>query len=218
MIRFHDPIPLIQLETLRTADYWPGAVVTVSHQYLFGPSATRGVTGAVMLVVDRTESLNADGHSIAYGLLYVGALIGSTSYIAPSAVVASWSSPVLTLESNVYTLPTVGHGPFRLDVPNDSAATNPWEAGDFIQLCDQYGTVRDAKVVIDEVGVDSITIDASTLTGGVTPVATDIVRVSKYGNSVARQKALWVYVADATNLLDGDAPKDYVTAAAPEES
>jgi len=217
VIRFHDPIPLIQLETLRTADYWPGDVVTVSHQYLFGPSATRGVTGAVMLVVDRTEALNADGHSIAYGLLYVGALIGSTSYIAPSAVVASWSSPVLTLESNVYTLPTVRHGPFRLDVPNDSAAFNPWEVGDNVQLCDQYGTVRVAKVGVDAVGASTLTLATADL-GATVPAATDIVRVSKYGNSAARQRALWVYVADATDLLDGDAPKDYVTAAAPEES
>lgn len=217
VIRMHAPIPLIQLETLRTADYWPGDVVTVSHQYLFGPTATRGVTSAVMLVVDRTESLNEDSHSIAYGLLYVGALTGTTSYIAPSAVVDSWLSPTATLAANTYTIATAGRGPFRLDVPDDTATTNPWAVGDNVQLCDQYGTVRVAKVGVDAVGASSLTLSTADL-GGTVPAATDIIRVAKYGNSVAAQKTNWVYVADATNLLDGDDPKRYVFAAAPEES
>lgn len=213
VIRLHDPIPLITLETLRTADFWPGDVVHVSHQYLFGPSATRSVTNGVMLVVDRAEILGKDGHSIRYGLRYVGAVTGSTSYIAPSAVVASWSSPTLTLTSNVYTSAT--YGPFESDVPDDDDATNPWESADKIQICDQYGTVRDASVTVDTDGIGTDTLKLDTGTLSVTPVAGDIVRVAAYSTSVTRQQDLWIYVADSSNQLGGAASdKKYVYATA----
>jgi hypothetical protein len=218
VIRFHDPIPLIQLETLRTADFWPGNVVQVSHQYLFGASATRSLTNGVMLVVERSESLTEGGHTIRYGLLYVGALIGDTSYIAPSAVVASYSDPNITLTANVYTIATAGRGPFRLDVPNDTGS-GPWEFADEIQICDEYGTVIAGSESVSIVSVSDDTIEIDTGDISTDPVAGNIVRVASYANSVARQRGLWVYVADANNLLNGaDASKKYVTAVPTPES
>jgi hypothetical protein len=206
VVRYHQPIPRIKLETTRVANFYPGQVVQVSHDLIFAPDATRSVTSAVMLVVGRTEQLDGQSHSIVYDLDYVGAIYERQGKIAPSAEVASWSAPNATLTSNKFTDDT--YGPLNLDVPNDTGS-GPWEFADVVQLCDLYGTVIHAALSIVSVSDDTIELDPAEY-GGTPPSPTDIIRPAVYGSSVARQTALFVYIADANNSLDGDDPYEYV--------
>ena len=206
VILYHNPIPILTLETTRLANYWPGDVVSVTHPFIFGAAAVRSVTNAAMLVIGRTEVLDFNGHSIRYELAFVGALYTRTGRIAPAARVVNYTealSLILTTQ-NVYTSSTEGQGLFRQDVPEDTDLTDLWEVGDYIQICDEYGTVRAGNdaVLITAVGDQTLTIDDTTL--GTNPVANDIIRVSAYGSATEDQQDRFCFIANATNRLGVD--------------
>jgi len=207
VILYHNPIPIITLETTRLANYWPGDVVSVTHPFIFGAAAVRSVTNAAMLVIGRTEVLDFNGHSIRYELAFVGALYTKTARIAPAARVSSYAgaSSTINVVTNVFTSSTEGEGIFRRDVPDDTSLTDLWEVGDYIQICDEYGTVRagNEAVEITAVADDQITVNAATI-GGSTPVADDIIRISAYGNASTDQKSRFCFIANATNRLGVD--------------
>jgi hypothetical protein len=201
IVLYHVPIARITMETTRLASYWPGDVVQVSHSLIFGQNATRGVSAAAMLVVGRTEILSSDGHSIRYELDYVGALYNRQGRIAPSARVSSFvagaGTGTITVVPRVYT--HVDHGHFHRDVPDDTSVQNLFDAGDIIQVCNEYGTVivGSEAVLVVAVSDDTLKVDAATYSTA--PQADDIVRVSAYANCTVSQQSRWIWVADANN-------------------
>ena len=215
--RFHLPIPVISIETLRTADFYPGDVVSVTHEHLFGNDGTKGLTDAACLVASRTEVLGDEGHTIRYELLYVGFIYNRVGYIAPSAKITGYATgaggtSTLTLLVNAFT--DAAQGPFARDCPDDVDSSQPWQVGDEVQIVDQYGTVVHAGVTISFVADDEITLDVQPVPAPTTTAGQeDIVRVASYDSSVATQKATWAFVADNVNTLGAanDDPYEYTS-------
>lgn len=198
--RFAGPIIEYTLSALSGADHWPGDVVSVTGSGLLA-GGERGLTNAVCQVTGRREQLDDSAHLIHFTLRYVGELYASVGFIAPSAVVASWDAgtTTITFEANTYT-----------DSAGPALATDGagFVDGDVVQLVDKYGTVRDVSAT-----VTASTANTATVSGmGVTPAATDVLRVVTYANAADSQHDDWAWIADADGLLDGaDPPNQYVT-------
>lgn len=199
--RYHLPMPVLSVSGLRTADFWIGDTVAVTLDHVPDGGA-RGMTDAACLVVGRQETLDETGHAIALDLLYVGQGLRG-AYIAPSAVVSavtgSGPSYTLTVEANAYTDAT--YGPLGLDALG-------FASGDIVQLCDQYGAVRDASVTVGTVSGSSIPITGCS----VTPAVGDVLRVAAYTGATTTQQEAWAFIADASDVLGSDPAKEYTTA------
>ncbi len=203
--RWHKPIPSVKLKTKTTSNFDKGDVVEVTHEFIFATDAegTLGVTDAPMQVTARTENLGEDDHSINYEFLNVGALYNKSGWIAPSAEVTAWTGA-----SNKVT---VDHDIFSAD--SDDPINPDWEGfalNDYIQICDQYGTVRPGASAIKIIGVTGggniFELHGSYAPGpGDEPVAGDIVRVAAHGSASTTQKADWVFKSDDNNELSGGA-------------
>jgi len=202
--RYHDPISEWSLSCLRTADFWPGDVVQVTHDKILS-SGAQGVTAALCLVVARREVLDDTGWQIGLRVWHVGEIYDSVRFIAPSAKVASVAAGgagefTLTVAANQYT---------STDGPALTADASGFAVNDKAQLVTKYGVIRDADVTVSAVSGNDITITGC----GVTPVATDVLRVAEYGTATTSQRAAWAFISDADNLLGGTDPaNEYVTA------
>lgn len=197
--RYHDPIIEWQVECLATANYWPGDVVSITHNLLWA-GASQGVANAVCLVAGRKEALDEAGHTIHYRLWYVGEVFGAVGYIAPSGQVQSWASASskLTIKANTFTSPTD---------PNLATDAAGFAINDVCQLTDEFGTVRDSSFTITNIAGNTLTVSGM----GVTPVDGDIVRVVKYDSAVTSQQDDWAFVAEADGTLNGDTAKDWTS-------
>lgn len=197
--RFHAPIIEYSLECLSTADYWPGEVVSITHDKLIAGSVV-GVTSAVCLVTSRREALDEQGHTIFYRLLNVGEVFGDVGYIAPSAQVASWAAGTskLTVKANTFT--SSADEVLSTDVAG-------FAVNDVLQLTDEYGTVRDGGFIATTILGHVITTSGM----GVTPVDGDIVRVATYTSLVTSQKEDWAFTSQADGTLSSDTAKDYTS-------
>ena len=199
--RYHDPIAEWSFSCLRTADFWPGDVVSITHDKILAAGA-QGVTSALCLVVARREVLDDSGWSIGLRVWYVGEIYDATGLIAPSAEVVSWdgATNTITVKANEYT---------STDGPAFTDDASGFAVNDVVQLVDQFGAVRDASATVTAVSGNDITVSGM----GVTPVAGDVVRVATYASAISTQQTAWAFIADANNLLDGtDDAKEYVTA------
>tara|TARA_R100000655_G_scaffold6827_4_gene19176 strand:- start:2482 stop:4734 length:2253 start_codon:yes stop_codon:yes gene_type:complete len=204
--RFHDPIPVVQLSCLATADFEIGAVVAVTHPFIFKADATRGASAASMLIVERREVFTDEEHRIDYTLLNVGLIHPRSGYIAPSGRVKSSPSPsaaVFTIETNDFTTSaTLEDDPFAADIGG-------FAVGDKLEVLNQFGAPTGAT----NLEIQAIAGNQITLTGAASPapVAGDIVRPARYAQSVTTQQDNWLFVADASNQLGGADPKTYRT-------
>ena len=203
---FHNPMPMITLETLRTVDVYPGELCRLTHSLLMGLDGTRGLSTVRALCVGRTEQLADAGHTIRFDLLLVGA--GYTSdpaWIAPSAQVAvgGWNAGTheVTVEANAFQ---------TITSPIDTDAGG-FLAGDVIQVCDELGTVRtghDAVSVVSVVG-NVIELDPATLPAVPAIADGDVLRVSEYTSAASAQQEKWTFVSDVNGALGADNAKEW---------
>ena len=204
--RFHDPIPVIMLSCLATADFEIGAVVSVTHPFIFKEDATRGAVAASMLIVGRREVFTDEDHRIDYTLLNVGLIHPRAGYIAPSGRVKSSPAPsatVFTIETNDFTSTSaLEDDPFTADIGG-------FAVGDKLEVLNQFGAPTGAT----NLEIQAIAGNQITLTGAASPapVAGDIIRPARYAQSVTTQQDNWIYIADASNQLGAADPKTYRT-------
>lgn len=135
-------------------------------------------------------------------LLLVGLLQPNARQIAPSALVASVASLVVTLSANTYT-PTLAPGQ-----TNDAYG---WAVGDVVQISTRDGSTIRGTATITAVtpATPSITLDA--VPGGTT--AGDLIEPADYDDASAAQVAAWAYLADSNDALGvGDDPAHEWTA------
>ena len=136
--RWHEPIASIQIQTNQDVNVWPGDPCTLTHEKVYAADGTLGVVDALYLVESRKESLTDAGHLFSYTLLYVGALYDTAPVqIAPACEVISWTLGTLTItvESDTF-VGTDG-------APTGDEDVRGFEAGDKIQLCDEFGALID---------------------------------------------------------------------------
>lgn len=204
LARFHRPPPALWVEVLRTADHWPGDVVRLTHPRLLANGA-EGLSGATCLVVGRQELINGpelgqsgEGfrHTIGLSLLYVGGIYNQQGLLGPSARVASYSAQVFTVEASDFVTST---SPAAFDA-------RLFAADDVVQLLDQYGTLREAGLVVDSVTDTTISITSAP---SVTPAAGDILVPDQWSAQVEAQRALWASLADTSDQLGGDEGNTY---------
>ena len=203
--RYHDPIPIVSLVCQSTADFEIGAVVKLTHPFIFQGDATRGASAASALIISRREGFSDEEHVIAYEMMLVGIIHPRDGWIAPSGTVAASPSPtssVFTINANDYTSTTLGDdNPFVLDISG-------FDVGDVLELLDEFGTPRATNMTIQSIAGNQITLTGA---ASATPAAGDIVRPARYAQSIQAQKDDWIYVASASNLLGSDLPKTYRT-------
>lgn len=198
--RWHRPIPLIEIETLRTINVWPGDVVDLTHPLFMGTAGSRSLVAARCLVSGRTERLDEESHFIKYELRLVGLIYARTGYIAPSATVVAWASPYLEVSVNNFTDPAG-------EIPTD---VEGFGINDMIQLVDSQGAVRDPAIIVTDVDIPGSRLKLDPLTLGVLPVAGDIVRMAAYLWCTAAQQEKWVFVCTAAGFLGAaDNPKEW---------
>ena len=197
--RYHSPIPELRIEMLRSQDHWPGDVVKITHDKIYGAEG-RGVTDATMLVTGRNESTR-DG-KITYRVLDVGVAYGRTGLIATSAEVLTWDAGLKTIgfPSNEVYSTVVGPGD---DLISDKGSTT-WPVGTFVMILTKSLATRDAgPFEIVSVSASTITLDSSP--SGI--IATDVVVPAEYqdvkdNDSVALAK--WIWLADSSDELGTD--------------
>jgi hypothetical protein len=200
--RWHDSIDEWELRVQPDADWWPGDIVSVTHDKLLA-NGTRGVTSQLCLVVSRRERIGPDADTYLR-VWHVGEVYDAIRYIAPAAEVASVAAGgagefTLTMVANQYT---------SADGPALTADANGFTVGDKAQLVTKYGVIRDAEVTVSARSGNDVTVTGCS----VTPVATDVLRHAEYGTATSSQKSTWAYIADADNLLAGvDPANEYVT-------
>jgi len=207
--RYHAPIIEITLRCLTTADYWPGDLVTLTHDQIPAAGA-KGISGGLCLVVGRRESFDDTSHELLLDLWYVGQSIERTGFVAPSARIAAGGVSStgagaydLTMEANAYT---TDRSPLTADAEGFESTWSGASAA--ARLCDQYGAVRDASVTVTGVSGNVVSISGC----GVTPVAGDVLRLDTYADCTTESQEQWAFVSDADNLLDGtDAAKEYTS-------
>ena len=202
--RYHRPPATISLRCLRTVTAQVGDVVRLTHPQVMSAGAL-GVSGRRYFVFGRSEVYDGPsapgagggaGHEVRLDLADVGGLYaGQVAYVAPAGVVSSWDAGTkkITLQAVAYA---------DGDLATDAAG---FAAGDAVQLCDQYGTVRDGGLEVDGVTGNVVTLAASP---SVTPAAGDVLRHAPWSGQSASQRALWASVAPPGGL-DGDTANDY---------
>jgi len=202
--RYHDPIPLLFVECLPTAQFDLGDVISVTHDLIPAGDGSRGRVGAAMLVVSRREVFTGEvggvgDHAVIYGLLDVGLIHPRDGWIAPSGEVASvTSASVFSIAANTFT-ESGGSGPFDSDIEGFSI-------GDAIDIMDEFGTPKDTGLFIGNIVGNQITLTAPS---SPSVAVSDIIRPSAYAQCVTQQQDDWVFVADADDELNTDLPKTY---------
>jgi hypothetical protein len=204
--RYHDPIPMLFVECLPTAQFELGDVISVTHSLIPDGDGGRGRTGAPMLVISRREVFSGEPgqmgeHIMVYGLLDVGLIHPRAGHIAPSATVAASPAPtatVFTVNVNDFT-EVDGSGPFDADVEG-------FAVGDAIDIMDEFGTPVDTGLFIQAIAGNQITL---TVAASPAPSAGDIIRPSAYAQCVTQQQDDWIFIADADDELNTDLPKTY---------
>jgi hypothetical protein len=202
LYRFRYPPSTVVITTLPHKSFYPGDSVKVSHSQMFNHKA-KGVSEGVFLVIGRKETLGGDNdptvgglgtHTITYTLSFVGAVYNRLQrYIAPSGSITAWSGGTkrITIAENEYS------DTYNEFMERDS---DGFQAGDFIQIVDQYGTVEEALCEIDSVSGNNIFLVSSPTH---TPIAGDIIRVVSYGDASTFQTDTWAFIADEDGLVDG---------------
>jgi hypothetical protein len=194
--RYHYPIPELTFTTLRSQSHWPGDVVTLTHDKVYGASS-RGITAGVLLITGRSEDIK-DG-TINYRSLQVGVAYAKTGLIAPAAQVQSFDggTDTITFNNSVYTS-VVGAGD---DLTSDTGDTT-WPVGAEVMILTAALAVRDAgPFEVTASSGSTVTLD-STPTG---IVANDVLVPAKWDDADATQKAKWSWIADGSLGL-GAAP------------
>lgn len=200
------PAVIKGLPFLRTVTAQIGDVVLLTADFIISDRAL-SVTNRAYLVYGRSERIDGpsqsgargQGHVVRLWLADVGAIHKQLGYIAPTATVNTYAPgpPRLTVNANDYT---ATDGPITTDAGG-------FAAGDVIQICDQYYTLRQSGLVVQSVAGNIITLENSPALS-IIPASGDIVRVAPYTSQVAAQIALWSSVAPSGGL-DGDTGNDY---------
>lgn len=191
--RYHYPIPEITFECLRSQDHWPGTIVKLTHDKVWGASS-RGVTDATLLIVGRNESISSG--TIRYRALDVGVAYGRVGLIAPSARVSAWDGGTMTVSIADSTVYTSIVGPSD-EITSDSGSTT-WPVGAEVQFLKPDLSVRDAGPFTVVTTTDgSLTIDGTPT--GLT--ANDVMVPADYDDADATQLAKWIWLADSNNAI-----------------
>lgn len=203
LFRFRNPPPTIIFETLPSANYYVGDLVSVTHENIPNGQGTLGLEGATCIVVGRKEIFEVEEEAGYHGIEYTLALVSGIyksrqAYIAPSGKVASYNAGTRTITLEVpfqFMFPTNEY----FDPKRDISA---FSVGDLIQWTDEYGTPIET---LAEIG--SINVAANTITlknnPSTNPSINDIIRVAQYGDASSSQRDKWCFLADANNELDG---------------
>lgn len=204
-------VPALTIEVLPTSDMAlsPGQTVTVTHPALVANGAP-GWTDELAIVVGSTLQWDAprreDGGigslTRRLDLIHIGALYATgIGAIAPSAQITAWSagSKRLTVAANAYA--TTDNDYFDKDVDG-------FQAGDKVQIVDQYGTVKEAlaEVASTTPGSNYIFLVASPSS---TPTSGDILRHAPWDDATTAQRLRWAFIADSTNTLGGVTARAY---------
>ena len=201
--RFHDPIPIIELETNSLETFELGDLVNLTESHLFNKDGTRGGgTPHKLLVISRQERFSFSSHTIAYAFLDVGLVHNRDGWIAPSARIASVSTADITCEANDFTATyaaapgdPLGTGSSRVDVDG-------FFAGDVLDCVDETGAL------VEVVTVQSVTRGSNLITLTSTPSATFnagyILRPTSWTNCSTEQQDRWIFVAQLDELLPDD--------------
>jgi len=207
LFRYRFPPPIVILETQPYLDLYPGDVCTVSHTQLLG-NKTVGWENETCLVIGRKEVYEfPDGgfgqgeHYLSLTLAWVGAIYDNNfnSFIAPSARVTSYNAGtrVVTINTNRYVNDTNEY------FEKDSEA---FYVLDKIQICDQYGTVKEAVATVSVVGTNTLTL---LLTPTNAPIEGDIIRMASYDQAQTIQKERWCFIADENDQVNGSVNNAY---------
>lgn len=196
---YRTPPPVVELDVLDSVNVDVGDPVRVTHALLPARGAL-GWTRERCLCVGAERHFEGDLRGGAgqtfkrLTLLHVQeGYHARQGYIAPAGIVSAWSAALkrLTLSSN--GLGSAANPFFS----TDAGAFSP---GDVVQLCDQYGTLREGGLVIASRTGNNITLQALP---SVTPVAGDVLRLAPYTDATTDAKALWAWVADSSNEVGG---------------
>lgn len=209
--RFHDDIGRVSMSVRRTSGEAVdvGDLVLVTHSSM--PSSAlgaRGVTSQAFLIESKEEDVASNATRIE--ALDVGALYDNTGLLAPALVVASYE--IGTPAQVVFQVNRAGGGyqSGLLTTTIGAADDDDLLAGDKLDHCDSRGVVRQAGLVVLNVGsgVVDFTTPPST-----PPIAGDVFRVSSYDTASARQTARYAFHADTSGYLGaGNAPGKQYTA------
>lgn len=193
--RYHRPPTTITLRCLRTVTAQVGDVVRLTHPQIIS-NGSLGATRRRYFVFGRAELLGDGTHEVRLHLADVGALYpGQAAYIAPAGVVSAWDAPSkkITLTNDAFA-----NGDLATDADG-------FAAGDVVQLCDQYGTLREGGLIVAGVTGAAVTL---TTTPSATPAAGDILRHAPWTGQTAAQRLLWASVAPSGSL-GSDPENDY---------
>jgi hypothetical protein len=172
-----------------------GDVVRLTHPQVISAGAL-GAVSRRYFVFGRAELLGDGAHEVRLHLADVGALYpGQAAYIAPAGVVSAWdgASKKITLTNDAFA---------GGDLATDA---DGFAAGDAVQLCDQYGTLREGGLIVAGVTGAAVTL---TTTPSATPAAGDILRHAPWAGQTSAQRLLWASVAPSGSL-GSDPGNDY---------
>lgn len=203
--RYHRPPTTISLRCLRTVTAQVGDVVKVTHPHIVSGGAL-GVTARRFFVYSRAEVFSGPGepgaqagsHEVRLQLADVAALYpGQVAWVAPSGKVKTWTGASRKIE--LYNDTYAGG-----DLATDAGG---FAADDVVQICDQYGTVRQSGLVVEAVTGAAVTIKSSpSIT--ITPLDGDILRHAPWTDQTTSQRESWASVAPSGSL-GSDADNDY---------
>lgn len=197
---YRTPPPLVWLDVLESVTVDVGDPVRVTHPLLpargaLGWTRERCLCVGAERVFEAPEGAGQVGATFKrLTLLHVQeGYQARQGYIAPAGIVSVWNGPLkrLTLQAN--GLGTAANPFFS----TDAAAFSP---GDVVQLCDQYGTLREGGLVIASRTGSNITLQTAP---AVTPAAGDVLRLAPYTDATADAQALWAWIADTSNEVGG---------------
>lgn len=200
-------IPVLQLETTRALDVWPGDEVTVTLPVLPGRDGARGWTEEVCVVSAREVELASGRHR--YDLWWTSAIYNRTGRIGPAARVVSYSAPTLTVDADTFA--PAGYADSDAAIWEDLLSAS----GTILRclILDSDLSVRGAVRVIAASGSgNTLTLNSPTTA----PVAGDVIVLAAYdswGTATERNylHARYAYMADATDTVGsgGDDPYEW---------
>jgi len=207
LFRYRLQPPILDLECLPTVNLWPGDVAALTSPNVLGRAGVTGVVAEPALILGRRAVV--EGPEVARGgagrasvrltVALVGLIHKNLGAIAPAAVVTAWNAgtKTITVQANAYTATDNAY------LARDSEG---FQAGDVVQIADQYGTAITTAATVASAGTNTIVLTAAPAAA---PVSGNIVRVTSYASATSTQRGRWASVADASDEVDGDPSNAY---------
>lgn len=209
--QFWNGFPVIELESDGQQSLWPGRKVLLTDDGTWGPNGELGVQQLAAIVIGR--DYDSATQEFQFVLLGVGVPIERAGYIGPNCKVVDFIAagasssglPEVVVERTYYC-----DGPGDPVYP-DSAGFIAGDKVEFVEfdrdrLSATYQGVEVSGVRENDDGsgfhADYDVIELVNTFGG-SLIAGDIMRVAAYPDATLRQRALWVFLADADGFLDG---------------